>query len=225
MIRFVGISKTYPSGNSALKDINLTIEDGEFVFLIGASGAGKTTLLRLLDRELIPTSGHVYIDDVNISSLSKNRVYEYRRKMGFVFQDFKLLSDRTAAENIGVVLAILGKKRMEIEKKVKESLQFVGLTDKMDYFPVQLSLGEQQRVAIARAIVGGAKILLTDEPTGNLDPKTSWEILKIISDINKSGTTVLMATHNADIVNSMRKRVITLKKGQVVKDEKKSRYG
>lgn len=225
MIRFVGISKTYPSGNSALKDINLTIEDGEFVFLIGASGAGKTTLLRLLDRELTPTSGHVYIDDVNISSLPTNHVYEYRRKMGFVFQDFKLLSDRTAAENIGVVLAILGKNRIEIEKKVKEALQFVDLTDKMDYFPVQLSLGEQQRVAIARAIVGGAKILLTDEPTGNLDPKTSWEILKIISDINKSGTTVLMATHNADIVNSMRKRVITLKKGQVVKDEKKSRYG
>ncbi|OGG12769.1 cell division ATP-binding protein FtsE [Candidatus Gottesmanbacteria bacterium RIFCSPHIGHO2_02_FULL_39_11] len=225
MIRFVGISKTYPSGNIALKDINLSIADGEFVFLIGSSGAGKTTLLRLLDRELAPTSGHVYIDDVNISSLSKNRVYEFRRKMGFVFQDFKLLSDRTAAENIGVVLEIMGRNRGEIEKKVKETLQFVGLTDKMDYFPVQLSLGEQQRVAIARAIIGGAKILLTDEPTGNLDPKTSWEILKIISDINKSGTTVIMATHNADIVNSMRKRVITLKKGEVIKDEKKSRYG
>lgn len=225
MIRFVGISKTYPSGNTALKDINLTIEDGEFIFLIGTSGAGKTTLLRLLDRELLPTSGHVYIDDVNISKISKNKVYEVRRKMGFVFQDFKLLSDRTAAENIGVVLEIMGKNRSEIEKKVKETLQFVGLSDKMNNFPVQLSLGEQQRVAIARAIVGGAKILLTDEPTGNLDPKTSWEILKIISDINKSGTTIIMATHNADIVNSMRKRVITLKKGNIIKDEKKSRYG
>lgn len=224
MIRFVGISKTYPSGNTAIKDINLSIDSGEFVFLIGTSGAGKTTLLRLLDRELIPTSGHIYIDDVDVSKIPKNRVYEFRRKMGFVFQDFKLLSDRTAAENIGVVLEIMGKSREEIEKKVKETLQFVGLLDKMNYFPVQLSLGEQQRIAIARAIVGGAKILITDEPTGNLDPKTSWEILKIISDINKAGTTVLMATHNADIVNSMRKRVITLRKGEVIKDEKKSRY-
>jgi cell division transport system ATP-binding protein len=224
MIRFVNVSKTYRSGTSALKNINLVIEPGEFVFLIGTSGAGKTTFLRMIDRELSPSTGQVFVDEEDVTKLPKNKVAYLRRKLGFVFQDFKLLTDRTAAENVGVVLQIMGKSKKEIEKRVDDTLRFVGLSDKANYFPVQLSLGEQQRVAIARAIIGGAKILITDEPTGNLDPKTSWEILKIISDINKEGTTVLMATHNAEIVNSMKKRVITLKKGEIVKDEKKSKY-
>lgn len=224
MIRFVGISKKYPSNVVALDDVSATIENGEFVFLVGPSGAGKSTMLRLLNRELVSSSGSVFIDECDINKLPISQVPFLRRRVGFVFQDFKLLQDRTVFENIAVALEILGKSKEEIQKRIQEILEIIHLPKKGNYFPRQLSLGEQQRVAIGRAIAGDIEVLLADEPTGNLDPKTSWEILKIISDINKNGITVLMATHNVDIVNSLKKRVIVLHLGKIQRDEKKSKY-
>jgi len=224
MILFNGVEKKYPGEVTGLDNISVRIEDGEFVFLVGPSGAGKTTLLKLLIREIIPTSGTVCIDDWEINKLSSRQLPLLRRKVGFVFQDFKLLMDRTIFENIAVSLEILGKGSSEIKERVYEVMKIVHLEEKSNYFPKQLSFGEQQRVAIGRAIAGSARILLADEPTGNLDPKTSWEILKIINDINKLGTTVLMATHNVDIVNSLKKRVLVIEKGKIVKDTKKSKY-
>lgn len=208
----------------ALEDINLKIEDGEFVFLIGSSGAGKTSMLKLLHREILPSAGKIYLNEWEISKLANSKVPFLRRKLGFVFQDFKLLLDRTVAENIALTLQILGKSSSEIIQRIDEVLQTIGLKERANYFPTQLSLGEQQRVAIGRAIAGDIEVLLADEPTGNLDPKTSWEILKIINTINKQNITVVMATHNVDIVNSLKKRVVMLKGGKIVRDEKKSRY-
>lgn len=224
MILFDRVSKKYPSNVSALEDINLKIDDGEFVFLVGQSGAGKTTILRLLIREILPTRGTITFNDWKIDKLKDREIPYLRREIGFVFQDFKLLSDRTVGENIAVSLEILNKSQNTIRERIREVLQVVHLDGKENYFPRQLSLGEQQRIAIGRAIAGHINILLADEPTGNLDPKTSWEILKIINDINKSGITVIMATHNVDIVNSMKKRVVTLKEGKISRDAVKSRY-
>lgn len=224
MILFTNVSKKYPNGIVALENFNSKIDDGEFVFLVGPSGAGKTTILRLVIRDLLPSQGSILLDDWEINKLRDSRLPYLRRKIGFVFQDFKLLNDRTVAENIAVALEILGRSREAVEKRIDEVLEITHLTPRANYFPKQLSYGERQRVAIGRAIAGDAKILLADEPTGNLDPKTSWEILKIISQINKNKTTVIMATHNVDIVNSLKKRVIGLSKGKMVKDEKKSRY-
>jgi cell division transport system ATP-binding protein len=224
MILFNGIYKIFPGNITGLENINLKIEDGEFVFLVGPSGAGKSTLLKLIIKETQASSGSIYLDDWEINKLQNSLLPKLRRKVGFVFQDFKLLEDRTASENIAVSLEILGKNRNEISERIKKVLEIIHLENKGNFFPKQLSFGEQQRVAIGRAIAGEAKILLADEPTGNLDPKTSWEILKIITDINKNGTTILMATHNVDIVNSMKKRVITIEKGKIVKDAKKSKY-
>lgn len=223
MILFDEVSKKYDA-NLALDKVSFKIEDGEFVFLVGTSGAGKTTVLKLIDREILPSHGAVFLDDIEVNKLPKSRLPYLRRKIGFVFQDFKLLTDRTVAENIAVSLEILGKGTREIENRIPEILKIVHLEGKLNQFPKQLSLGEQQRVAIGRAIAGESKILLADEPTGNLDPKTSWEILKIINDINKKGTTVVMASHNVDIVNSLKKRVLVLSDGQKIRDEKKSRY-
>lgn len=224
MILFESVSKKYPIDNVALENISFKIGNGEFVFLTGNSGAGKTTILRLLIKDILPTGGTIFLDDWEINRLPSRQLPYLRRKVSLVFQDFKLLADRTVAENIAVTLEIAGKSDKEVWEKIQNVLKIVKLENKGNYFPGQLSLGEQQRVAIGRAIVGDAKILLADEPTGNLDPKTSWEILKIINDINKMGTTVLMATHNVDIVNSLKKRVIMLKDGKIIKDEKKSRY-
>ncbi|OGG02491.1 cell division ATP-binding protein FtsE [Candidatus Gottesmanbacteria bacterium RBG_16_37_8] len=224
MILFDSVSKSYGTNISAVKDVSFKIEDGEFVFLVGVSGAGKTTLLRLINREILPTSGSVFVDDWEVSKLPKSKLPFLRRKVGFVYQDFKLLQDRTVGENIAVALEILNKDNREINRRIREVLEVVHLEDKINYFPRQLSLGEQQRIAIGRAIAGETKVLLADEPTGNLDPKTSWEILKIINKIHKEGTTVLMASHNVDIVNSLKKRVIALSKGQITRDEKRSRY-
>lgn len=223
MILFDSISKKFP-GNIALEDINLKVEDGEFIFLVGPSGAGKTTLLKLIIREFLPTSGSIFVDSWEVNKLPVSKVPYLRRKIGFVFQDFKLLYDRTVAENISVTLEILGKLPSERDRRIKEVMDIIRLPGKGSYFPKQLSFGEQQRVAIGRAIAGEAKVLLADEPTGNLDPKTSWEILKIINNINKTGTTVVMATHNVDIVNSLKKRVIVLNAGKLMRDEKKSKY-
>lgn len=224
MILFNGVSKKYSKNTTALEDINLKIEDGEYVFLVGPSGAGKTTLLKLLIGEILPTHGSLFLDDLEINKLPQNKIPFLRRRVGFVFQDFKLLSDRTVGENMAVSLEILGKKRIEIGKRIDEVLSVVHLSNKINYFPRQLSYGEQQRVAIGRAIAADAKVVLADEPTGNLDPKTSWEILKILNNINKNGTTVLMATHNVDIVNSFKKRVVVLEEGKIIRDERKGKY-
>lgn len=224
MIVFRDVTKKYSATKFAIQDVNLTISDGEFVFLVGPSGAGKTTMLRLLIGEIIPSKGSVFVDDLEVNKLKPKMIPFLRRRVGFVFQDFKLLEDRTVVENIGVALEILGKSQKDSDKRIREVLDVIKLEGKGNYFPKQLSFGEQQRVAIGRAIAAEAKILLADEPTGNLDPKTSWEILKIIDKINKSGTAVVMATHNVDIVDSMKKRVIEVADGKIVRDEKKSKY-
>jgi cell division transport system ATP-binding protein len=224
MILFDNVSKKYSHGSVALDNINLKIEDGEYVFLVGRSGAGKTTLLRLINRELTPSKGTILLDDWEVNKLSPKQLPLLRRKVGFIFQDFKLLPDRTVHENVALALEILGRTKREVDDRVQEVLEIVHLQNRARAFPQQLSLGEQQRIAIARAIAGETKVLLADEPTGNLDPKTSWEILKIISNINKAGTTIVMATHNADIVNSLQKRVIELADGKIIRDEKKSKY-
>ncbi|MBI2617210.1 cell division ATP-binding protein FtsE [Candidatus Gottesmanbacteria bacterium] len=224
MIRFDDVSKKYPSNVIALDDFSCTIDKGEFVFLVGPSGAGKSTVLRLLIHDLMPTKGSIFFHDWELNTLPSNKVPYLRRKIGFVFQDFKLLQDRTVFENISVALEILGKSKEEIQERIKEILDTVHLEKKALYFPRQLSLGEQQRVAVGRAIAGDIEVLLADEPTGNLDPKTSWEILKIINEINKKEITIIMATHNVDIVNSLKKRVIALSYGKKTRDEKKSKY-
>lgn len=224
LISFEKVSKRYGNARVALDNVTFAIDSGEFVFLVGSSGAGKTTILRLLIYDLLPTEGKIVVDQHEISKLKKSQIPQLRRKMGMIFQDFKILTDRTVGENTAIALEILGKSKKESDQKVKEVLHLVGLSDKMNLFPVQLSAGELQRVAIARAIIAGPKALLADEPTGNLDPTTAWEILKILKEINQLGTTVVMATHNEDIVNSMKKRVIILDEGKIIKDQKQGRY-
>lgn len=220
MVRFDNVSKTFPNRKQALYSIDFTIADGEFVFLVGPSGAGKTTILRLIFRELLPTSGEILVDEYKVHKLKNNQIPFLRRKIGYIFQDFKVLHTRTVSENIAVTLEILGQKREIIDRKVRDILKVVGLQDKENYFPSQLSLGEIQRIAIGRAVIGDADIILADEPTGNLDPKTSWEILKLIANINKKGKTIIMATHNIDMVDSMKKRVIAIVDGRQVKASK-----
>jgi cell division transport system ATP-binding protein len=224
LVTFDAVSKQYGNKSIGLSDVSFSAETGEFIFLVGKSGAGKTTILRLLIKDLIATSGKIMVEDLEVTKLPKKMIPQLRRKIGMVFQDFKLLADRTIGENVAITLEIAGKHKNEIDKKVEEVLYLVGLKDKSLLFPAQLSAGEMQRAAIARAIIGGPKMLLADEPTGNLDPITSWEILKILKEINKLGTTILMATHNADIVNSMKKRVIVLDKGKIIKDQKVGKY-
>jgi len=223
MIRFDHVSKQY-AGHSALSDITVEIKDGEFVFLIGHSGAGKTTMLRLLIHELVPTHGTLHVDSWNLTSLHPSQIYKLRRHVGTVFQDFKLLMDRTVFENVSLGLEILGKQPKEITSRVMDVLELVRLDHRKNYFPLQLSAGEMQRIAIARAIVGGPSILLADEPTGNLDPQTSWDILDILKEIHKIGTTIVMATHNESIVNDMKKRTITIDQGKIIHDEEKGKY-
>ena len=224
MIRFDHVTKQYPGHVYALSDVTVEIPDGEFIFLIGPSGAGKTTMLRLLIRDLLPTTGNIHIDAWHVNTLAAPKIHMLRRKVGTVFQDFKLLTDRTVFENVALGLEILGKTDKEIVSRVSDVLGLVGLAGKKHLFPLQLSAGEMQRTGIARAIVGGPSILLADEPTGNLDPDTSWEILDILNEINKIGTTILMATHNANIVNDFKKRTITLNEGKLVSDEAHGRY-
>ncbi len=224
MIILENVSKVYGTGAAGLSDINLTVEKGEFVFLVGPSGSGKTTLLRLLIRDLVPSKGMIRVNDWDIAKLPNNKIPSLRKKIGVVFQDLKLLTDRTIFENIALPLEMAHVVSSEVKKHVHDILEQVGILEHKDKFPVQLSGGELQRVAIARALVFSPDILLADEPTGNLDAGTSWEIVKLLQDINKTGTTVLMATHNTDIVNNLLKRVITLEKGKLVKDEKKEHH-
>lgn len=224
MIRFDHVSKHFPGHRGALSDITVAIEGGEFVYLIGRSGAGKTTMLRVLMRDIVPTSGTVTVDEWKLSSIPKSQIHHLRRRVRTIYQDFKLLGDRTVFENVAVGLEVLGKNDREVAKDVMKVLSLVGLSDKYQHFPLQLSAGEQQRVSIARAIVGGPKILLADEPTGNLDPDTADEILDILEEVNSIGTTVIMATHNAHIVNARKKRTIMLRDGAVTSDEAHGRY-
>lgn len=223
MIKFDNVSKQFPLGNKALKDISFEIGEGEFVFLVGPSGAGKTTILKLILRQFPPSSGTVIIDDMDLSQKDFKAPEQLRKKIGIVFQDFKILPDKNVFENIALGLKILGAHERRIAEEVKEALELVGLTGKERFFPVQLSAGELQRVAIARAVVGDRQIILADEPTGNLDPKTSWDIMKIFKKLEKQKT-ILFATHNVDIVNSLRKRVLFLKDGVLEKDTKKGTY-
>lgn len=224
MIRFHEVSKVYPGAHNALNNVTVEIPQGSFVFLIGHSGAGKTTMLRLLIRDMLPSKGKVFVDDWEVTKLPRRHIHLLRRKVGMVFQDFKILADRTVYENVAIGLEILGKKQSEIEKRVKDVVELVGLGSKLNFFPSELSAGEMQRTSIARAIVGGPSILLADEPTGNLDPKTSTKIVDILEEINKLGTTILMATHNSEIVNHYKKRTLTLESGEVVSDKEKGHY-
>jgi len=225
MIQFEEVTKKYPNGQVALEDINLKIEDGEFVFIVGPSGAGKSTMLKLITREILPSFGKILFNDENILQFKEGKIPHLRRKIGTVFQDFKLLLNRTVFENVAVPLEVIGKKESDIEKEVSAVLEKVGLLDKAEYFPSQLSGGEVQRTAIARAIVSMPQTLLADEPTGDLDPKTAREVVNVLEKINHDDkTTIIMATHNAAIVNHFKKRVIVLEKGKIEKDEKEGKY-
>lgn len=224
MIEFVNVVKKYDHGVCAMDNVNLRIEKGEFVFLVGPSGSGKSTFLKLMIKEEDPTSGKILIDGKDITRIKKKDVPFLRRKIGFVFQDFRLLYDRTVEENIIFALRIIGASEKEIKSQVKSVLQMVGLVGKEKYYPNQLSGGEQQRVALARALATKPPILIADEPTGNLDPKTAEEIFKTLLEINARGTTILIVTHAKDIVNELNKRVVALDHGKVVKDDARGVY-
>lgn len=223
MILFQNVSKKYGQ-NLALEDISLEIKQGEFVFIVGPSGAGKSTLLRILTKEVLPTTGKIMVGNIDITKLKDKDIPSLRRKVGTVFQDFKLLDDRTVFENVAITLEVLGKKDEEIEKIVEHTLKLVEIWDKRNLFPRQLSGGEAQRTAIARAVVGKPDIVLADEPTGDLDPKTAWGVIQLLNEINSWGTTVIMATHNQEIVNTLKRRVVTIKKGKISSDTKEGRY-
>ncbi|MFM1986354.1 MAG: cell division ATP-binding protein FtsE [Actinomycetota bacterium] len=226
MIKFENVTMTYrKDGNPALNNVSFEIADGEFVFLVGQSGAGKSTILRLLIREESAQEGTVLIDEINIGMLPEKEVPKLRRNIGMVFQDFRLLPEKTVAENVAFALQVLNKSPEEIKQTVPAVLDLVGLLDKANRRPDQLSGGEQQRVAIARALVNRPAILMADEPTGNLDPDTSVEIMRLLDQINKAGTTVIMATHDAGIVDQMRKRVIEITGGAIIRDQAQGVYG
>ena len=220
MIELREVTKEYSKGIAALNGVNIKIEQGEFVFIVGDSGSGKSTFIRLLMKELEPTSGNITVMGQDLEKLTHNQIPFYRRKIGVVFQDFRLLKDRNVYENIAFALRVTEAPTRVIKKKVPAALSLVGLAQKYKSYPKELSGGEQQRVAIARAIVNEPSILLADEPTGNLDPDNSWEIMKLLEEANQRGTTVIVVTHNHEIVKAMKKRVITMKKGIIVGDEK-----
>ena len=224
MIEISKLTKTYEKSSRALKDVSLTIDDGEFVFITGRSGSGKSTLLRILLKEVEPNSGRVVVNDMDLGRMPRRYVPKYRRQLGVVFQDFRLLKDRNVYENVAFAQRVIGVSGRKIRESVPEMLRMVGLSSKYKSFPHQLSGGEQQRVAIARALINRPAILLADEPTGNLDPHNAMEIMGLLEEINRQGTTVVVVTHSSEIVNMMRKRVITIQRGIVVGDEKESGY-
>lgn len=223
MIKFVDVVQKFPLGNVALKEVSFEIADNEFVFLVGPSGAGKTTILKLLLREIYPSSGTITVDSFDLSTNKFHHVEDLRRKIGVVFQDFKILYNKNVFENIELSLKITGMHHHQIVDQITQALELVNLSGKDGLFPAQLSAGELQRVAIARAIVGDRDIILADEPTGNLDPKTTWEIMKIFKKL-ESKKTIIIATHNTDVVNSLQKRVLVMRDGKLVKDLKKGGY-
>lgn len=224
MITLENVVKSYPNGVGAINGINLHIERGEFVFIVGDSGSGKSTLIKLLLKELEPSEGTIRVNGVNLGRMKKRAIPKYRRKLGCVFQDYRLLKDRNVYENVAFAQRVVVTPTREIKKNVPAMLSIVGLAEKYRSFPKELSGGEQQRVAIARALVNSPDILLADEPTGNLDPKTSREIMKLLEEINARGTTVLVVTHDQAIVNTLKKRVIRMQKGIIVGDERESGY-
>lgn len=224
MIELREVTKEYSKGIAALNGVNLKIEPGEFVFIVGDSGSGKSTLIRLMMKELDPTSGTITVMGEDLSKMKHKQIPKYRRRIGVVFQDFRLLKDRNVYDNIAFALRVTEAPSRIIKQKVPAALSLVGLAQKYKSFPKELSGGEQQRVAIARAIINEPSILLADEPTGNLDPSNSWEIMKLLEEANERGTTVVVVTHNHEIVNAMQKRVITMKQGTIVSDEKEGGY-
>lgn len=225
MIELKNISKVYKNNHIALSNVNLNIGKGEFVFIVGPSGAGKSTLIKLLLREIEPTSGEIIVNDIDVGKLKRRDIPHYRRTMGVVFQDFRLLPERTIFENVAFAMQIVELSHRDIKKRVPQILSMVGLPGKGNLFPHQISGGEQQRVVLARALANNPKIIICDEPTGNLDPDTAWGIMGLLDDINKSGTTILMATHARDVVDRMKKRVIAIEKGVVVRDQQRGVYG
>jgi cell division ATP-binding protein ftsE len=224
MIEFLGVSKKYDHGVTALDNINLKIEKGEFVFLVGPSGSGKTTFLKLMIKEEDATSGKILIDSTDVTKMKQKEIPYLRRKIGFVFQDFRLLYDRTVAENITFALRVIEASEREIKNQLKSVLEMVGLSGKENFYPNQLSGGEQQRIALARALATKPPIIIADEPTGNLDPATADEIFKTLLEINSRGTTVIVVTHAKDVVNKISKRVIALDHGKIVKDDQRGGY-
>lgn len=225
MILLSNVSKTYPNGSTALDDVSFFIERGEFVFIVGPSGSGKSTLIKLLMHEETPTDGQVIINNKDIGKLKRREIPYLRRSMGVVFQDFRLLSNKTVYENVAFAMDIIGASRKEIRKQVPTVLSLVGLSHKAKSYPDELSGGEQQRVALARALVNNPAFLIADEPTGNLNPKVAMEIMELLDNINKRGTTIIMATHAKDIVDAMKKRVIAIEEGKIVRDESRGGYG
>ena len=225
MILLSNVTKTYPNGSTALDDVSFFIERGEFVFIVGPSGSGKSTLIKLLMHEEVPTDGQVIINNKDIGKLKRREIPYLRRSMGVVFQDFRLLSNKTVYENVAFAMDIIGASRREIRRQVPNVLSLVGLSHKAKSYPRELSGGEQQRVALARALVNNPAFLIADEPTGNLNPKVAMEIMELLDNINKRGTTIIMATHAKDIVDTMKKRVIAIEDGKIVRDESRGGYG
>lgn len=225
MILLSNVSKVYPNGSTALDDVSFFIERGEFVFIVGPSGSGKSTLIKLLMHEEVATEGQVIINNKDIGKLKRREIPYLRRSMGVVFQDFRLLSNKTVYENVAFAMDIIGASRKEIRRQVPNVLSLVGLSHKAKSFPGELSGGEQQRVALARALVNNPAFLIADEPTGNLNPKVAMEIMELLDNINKRGTTIIMATHAKDIVDTMKKRVIAIEDGKIVRDESRGGYG
>lgn len=224
MVQLEHVTMQYPTGKKALDDVSLRIHKGDFVFIVGSSGSGKTTLIKLLLKEINPTSGEIMVDGQQYSKMKRKEIPMLRRKIGVVFQNFRLLKDRTVFENVAFAQQVIERPMSEIRRQVPGTLTMVGLAQQYKQYPKELSGGEQQRVALARAIVNQPEIILADEPTGNLDPTNSLEIMRLLEDINKKGTTVIVVTHNKEIVNLMQKRVVTLKKGKIVSDEEKGGY-
>lgn len=225
MIEMQDVWKQYPNGAQALNGINVRIAKGEFVYVVGPSGAGKSTFIKLMYREERPTKGSIFVNGFNIERLKDRKVPLLRRNIGVVFQDFKLLPNLTAQENVQFALEVIGVPQRQMKRRVTDALNWVGLLEKADMLPTQMSGGEQQRIAVARALVNNPAVIIADEPTGNLDPDTSWGIMKLFQRINDRGTTIVMATHNKEIVNTMRKRVIAIESGEIARDEDKGMYG
>lgn len=225
MIEMHDVWKTYDNGNDAVQGIDVTISKGEFVYVVGPSGAGKSTFIKLMYREERPTKGKIYINGINVDRVKERRIPQIRRNIGVVFQDFRLLPRKTAFENVAFAMEVIETPPKRIQRRVNELFELIGLEDRKNSYPDELSGGEMQRVAIARAMVNQPSVVIADEPTGNLDPETSWDIMKLFEQINDMGTTVVMATHNRDIVNEMKKRVIAMENGQIVRDELRGEYG
>lgn len=219
------VCKIYPGGSVALTDINVHIKPGEFVFVVGPSGAGKSTFIKMLFREVLPTRGSIYVNGTDILALTPKEIPYLRRQLGIIFQDYRLLPDRTVYENVAFAMQVIETPYRKIKRQVNNVLDLVGLRRRLDSYPRELSGGEQQRIAIARAIVNDPILVIADEPTGNLDPDTSWDIMEIFNEINATGTTIVMATHDKDVVDAMAKRVIAIEHGRIVRDEQSGVYG